>query len=71
MHGGGPDHRSLVPLAERLSGEAPVVLPDVRGYGRSVCTDPARHTWAQYSDDMIALLDFLRYLLVVAWSLTF
>lgn len=59
MHGGGPDHRSLVPLATRLAGEALVVLPDVRGYGRSVCPDPARHTWAQYSDDVAALLDHL------------
>jgi 3-oxoadipate enol-lactonase len=59
MHGGGPDHRSLIPLAERLVGRYTVVLPDVRGYGRSVCRDPARHTWAQYSDDVVALLDHL------------
>jgi pimeloyl-ACP methyl ester carboxylesterase len=59
MHGGGPDHRSLVPLARRLSGEAVVVLPDVRGYGRSVCTDSARHTWAQYAADVVSLLDYL------------
>ena len=60
MHGGGPDHRSLVPLAMHLSEEAVVVLPDVRGYGRSVCADPLRHTWAQYADDVVALLDALR-----------
>src|SRR5690242_4475103 len=59
MHGGGPDHRSLVPLAVRLAGDAQVVLPDVRGYGRSRCAAPARHTWAQYADDVIALLDHL------------
>jgi 3-oxoadipate enol-lactonase len=59
MHGGGPDHRSLVPLARRLSEEAVVVLPDVRGYGRSVCIDSARHTWAQYADDVVSLLDYL------------
>lgn len=59
MHGGGPDHRSLVPLAKLLSGggDERVILPDVRGYGRSVCTDPARHTWAQYAEDVVALLD--------------
>lgn len=59
MHGGGPDHRSLVPLARRLSEDAVVVLPDVRGYGRSVCPDPSRHTWAQYARDVISLLDHL------------
>jgi pimeloyl-ACP methyl ester carboxylesterase len=59
LHGGGPDHRSLVPLARLLADHATVLLPDVRGYGRSVCTDPARHTWAQYADDVIALLDHL------------
>jgi 3-oxoadipate enol-lactonase len=59
MHGGGPDHRSLIPLARRLSEEAVVVLPDVRGYGSSVCTDKARHTWAQYANDVVSLLDHL------------
>lgn len=60
MHGGGPDHRSLVPLAARLGGEAVVVLPDVRGYGRSRCADPSLHTWAQYAADVVSLLDHLR-----------
>jgi pimeloyl-ACP methyl ester carboxylesterase len=59
LHGGGPDHRSLVPLADRLADRHTIVLPDVRGYGRSVCADPARHTWAQYADDVTALLDHL------------
>ncbi|MCM2387544.1 alpha/beta fold hydrolase [Streptomyces albipurpureus] len=59
LHGGGPDHRSLLPLAERLTAQHTVVLPDVRGYGRSWCADPARHTWAQYTADLIALLDHL------------
>ena len=59
LHGGGPDHRSLVPLAERLADLCTVVLPDVRGYGRSICTDPSRHTWARYVEDGVALLDHL------------
>jgi 3-oxoadipate enol-lactonase len=59
MHGGGPDHRSLLPLGRRLADLCTVVLPDVRGYGRSVCRDPTRHTWAQYADDVAALLDDL------------
>lgn len=60
MHGGGPDHRSLVPLSERLATEAVVVLPDVRGYGASICRDPSQHTWARYTQDVVALLDHLR-----------
>lgn len=59
LHGGGPDHHSLVPLARQLANRHTVVLPDIRGYGRSICTDPARHTWAQYAADVIALLDHL------------
>ena len=58
LHGGGPDH-SLVPQARRLADRHKVVLPDIRGYGRSVCTDPDRHTWDQYTADVIALLDRL------------
>jgi 3-oxoadipate enol-lactonase len=60
LHGGGPDHQSLLPLAERLSDLCTVVLPDVRGYGASICTDPSRHTWVQYARDVPALLDHLR-----------
>ncbi|MBN1237326.1 MAG: alpha/beta fold hydrolase [Gammaproteobacteria bacterium] len=59
MHGGGPDHRSLLPLARNLADGYHVVLPDVRGYGRSVCPDPSRHTWSRYAEDVIALLDHL------------
>jgi 3-oxoadipate enol-lactonase len=59
LHGGGPDHHSLLPLADRLADRHTVVLPDIRGYGGSVCADPACHTWQQYTDDVIALLDEL------------
>ena len=59
LHAGGPDRWSLAPLADRLSDRYRVVLPDVRGYGASVCVDPTRHTWAQYVDDVFALLDHL------------
>jgi len=59
LHGGGPDHRMLIPLAQQLA-DYKVVLPDIRGYGRSVCADPSRHTWSQYADDVIALMDKLR-----------
>ncbi|QHE74182.1 alpha/beta fold hydrolase [Rhodococcus sp. WAY2] len=59
LHGGGPDHHSLLPMATRLEDRFTVVVPDVRGYGRSVCRDPALHTWSRYADDVIALLDHL------------
>jgi pimeloyl-ACP methyl ester carboxylesterase len=59
LHAGGPDHQSLIPLARELADRYTVVLPDVRGYGRSVCVDPSRHTWAQYASDVIAVLDGL------------
>lgn len=57
MHGGGPDHRSLIPLAKLLADSAVVVLPDVRGYGRSRCSDSKCHTWQQYAEDVVSLLD--------------
>ena len=59
LHGGGPDHHMFLPLARELSDLCTLVLPDVRGYGRSICTDPARHTWAQYVEDVISLLDHI------------
>ncbi len=61
MHGGGPDHRSLLPLAGELRARfgLSVILPDVRGYGRSVCREPALHTWARYADDVVSWLDCL------------
>ncbi|MFB9834258.1 alpha/beta fold hydrolase [Actinoallomurus acaciae] len=57
MHAGGPDHKSMLPLAERLADHCRVILPDLRGYGRSICTDPARYSWARYAEDVISLLD--------------
>lgn len=59
LHAGGPDHESMLPLARRLSALGTMLLPDIRGYGRSVCADPKRHTWGQYGDDVIALLDLV------------
>ncbi len=59
LHGGGPDHRSLLPLARQFSDASLVVLPDLRGFGRSVCRDPARFSWAQYTADVVALIDHL------------
>lgn len=59
LHGGGPDHQMFLPLARALAEHDTVVLPDIRGYGRSMCADPARHTWSQYAADVMSLLDHL------------
>ncbi|MFE3828350.1 alpha/beta fold hydrolase [Streptomyces sp. NPDC059092] len=59
LHAGGPDRMSMLPLAERLVDDYLVVLPDLRGYGRAVCRDPARFTWDQYVEDVIRLLDHI------------
>lgn len=58
LHGGGPDHYSLIPLADNIDYPQ-VVLPDIRGYGRSVCYDETRYKWEQYAADIISLLDYL------------
>ena len=59
LHGGGPDHHSMRPLADRISDRYRVALPDIRGYGRSVCPDPALHRWQQYVDDVIGIMEVL------------
>jgi 3-oxoadipate enol-lactonase len=60
LHGGGPDHHSLLPLAHKLADLTQVIVPDIRGYGVSVCTDPLCHTWKQYAEDVLSLLDYLK-----------
>lgn len=57
LYGGGPDHHSMRPLAEQLTDRYRVVLPDIRGYGRSVCADPGRHSWNQYAEDVMSLMN--------------
>ena len=59
LHGGGPDHHIMRPLADRISDRYRVALPDIRGYGRSMCPDPALHRWQQYVDDVIGIMDVL------------
>ncbi|WP_395308846.1 alpha/beta hydrolase [Mycobacterium sp. AMU20-3851] len=56
LHGGGPDHHSMRPLAQRLAGRYLVALPDIRGYGASICRDPALHRWDRYVADVIAVM---------------
>lgn len=37
-----------------------VILPDVRGYGKSVCYDPTNYTWDNYASDINDLLNYLQ-----------
>ncbi|MCV7281414.1 alpha/beta fold hydrolase [Mycolicibacterium flavescens] len=59
LHGGGPDHHSMRPLADRLADRYRVALPDIRGYGASRCPDPALHRWDQYVTDAVAIMHAL------------
>ena len=59
LHGGGPDHHSMRPLADRLAGRYRVALPDIRGYGASRCPDPTLHRWDQYVTDAIEIMHAL------------
>jgi 3-oxoadipate enol-lactonase len=51
------DAFAVYPLGEQLAQRHRVVLPDIRGVGRSVWADPARHGWSRYIDDLAVLLD--------------
>lgn len=48
-----------------------VAAPDIRGRGRSACADPSLHTWRQYADDVIAVLDRLELEQVVVVGMSF
>jgi pimeloyl-ACP methyl ester carboxylesterase len=41
----------------RLASDFTTIAPDIRGRGRSVCTDRHAYTWERYADDVVALLD--------------
>src|SRR3546814_8098602 len=50
MHGGGPDHQSLIPLARQLCDRHAVLLPD-RSEERRVgkeCVSTCRSRWSPY-----------------------
>lgn len=60
LHGGGPDRQSIIPFANLLKHEYQVIFPDIRGYGESHCIDESKHTWAQYANDVLSLINFLK-----------
>ena len=65
LHGGGPDHHSLVPQARRLADRHKVVLPDIRGYGRSVC--PTRTATPGISTPPMSSLCWIGSVKAVPW----
>ncbi|WDV56250.1 alpha/beta hydrolase [Streptomyces coeruleorubidus] len=58
VHGWGGDGREWSPHAEALAGHHRVIVPDLRGHGRSQVPDEG-NTPAEMSDDLAALLDTL------------
>ena len=60
LHGGpGADHSLFKPVLGRVAEFAQVVYVDQRGSGRSDRGDPARWTWEDRADDVVALCDAL------------
>ena len=55
LHGGLADHRAALPVVAPLSGSFRLILPDVRGSGRSHFA--GRLDWRTLSDDLAAMLD--------------
>ncbi|MEU2280659.1 alpha/beta hydrolase [Streptomyces sp. NPDC013178] len=58
VHGWGGDGREWSPHAEALAGRFRVVVPDLRGHGRSPVPDEG-NTPVEMADDLAALVDSL------------
>ncbi|MEU6182221.1 alpha/beta fold hydrolase [Streptomyces coeruleorubidus] len=58
VHGWGGDGREWSPHAEALAGHFRVIVPDLRGHGRSDVPDEG-NTPAEMADDLASLLDTL------------
>lgn len=57
LHGGLADHRAALLNAAPLTAAYRVIMPDLRGSGRSVYREEL--SWQALADDLIALLDHL------------
>jgi len=58
LHGLALDHTIWYPVANLLKDEFHVVLPDLRGHGRSF-SPPGRYSMDQMAEDMLQLVDYL------------
>jgi len=57
LHGHTQDHRVFNPLVEPLTdGGQQLILPDLRGHGKSSRPDQGYH-WSHHAADMVAVLD--------------
>src|ERR1700743_1984444 len=54
LHGYPLDHRIFLPQLEQLSREARIILPDLRGFGKSISREP--FSIESLADDVHALL---------------
>ena len=59
VHGFPLDHTSWQPQLEAFSTQARVIVPDLRGFGRSDVT-PGKVTMERFADDLAELLDALQ-----------
>ncbi|HEY4709848.1 MAG TPA: alpha/beta hydrolase [Candidatus Acidoferrales bacterium] len=57
LHGGGADHRACLACVAPISARYHVVVPDLRGSGRSWCADQL--TWDRLAEDVHGLLDHI------------
>ena len=59
VHGFPFDHTMWLPLADELRGDFRMILPDLRGMGRSPCEAGNTVTMRELADDLAKLLDTL------------
>src|SRR5258708_28101888 len=59
LHAFPLDGRMWLAQKDELAGSVRVIVPDLRGFGRSTELAPARSI-DEYADDVVALLDRLR-----------
>jgi len=59
IHGHPFDHTMWQPQIEAFSGKYRVIVPDLRGYGKSSLPVTGKTTFADYATDIILLLDVL------------
>jgi 3-oxoadipate enol-lactonase len=59
IHGHPFDHTMWQPQIDAFSGKYRVIVPDLRGYGKSSLPESGENRFEDYSTDIIQLLNFL------------
>lgn len=59
LHGQLGVNTVVRPLVSPLADGWQIVMPDVRGRGRSRCPEPEEHSWERYADDVVTVLNEL------------